>query len=67
MREGLKLGAGAGFEPAVLRGSEGQKAQWDAQIVADLLRIVAAWPTLRPELKAAIRAIIDAAKGVPPL
>ena len=57
------MGAGVGFEPTVLRGKEGQKAQWDAQNVADLLQLVRAWPTLRPELKAAIRAIVGAGEG----
>src|ERR1019366_4236992 len=46
----FKLGAGGGFEPAVLRGSGGQKAQWDAQKLAELLRVVEAWPNLRHEL-----------------
>jgi hypothetical protein len=59
----LKLGAGVGFEPTDLRGKGGVKAQWDAQNIADLLQIVSAWPSLRPELKAAIRAIIGAKQG----
>jgi hypothetical protein len=61
----LKLGAGAGFEPAILQGSEVPKAQWDAQKVAQLLRVVEAWPKIRRELRVAINAIVDAAKGEP--
>jgi len=57
------LGAGAGFEPAILRASEGQKAQWEAQNVVELLRVVRAWPNLRPKLKATISAIVGAGNG----
>jgi hypothetical protein len=57
------LGAELGFEPSVSRGEESKKAQWDAQNVAKLLKVVGAWPTLRPELQAAVVAIIESAKG----
>lgn len=55
------MGAGVGFEPTDLRGNAVQKAQWDAQIAVELLRVVEAWPTIRPELRAAIKAIVEAA------
>ena len=57
------MGAGAGFEPAALRGKGGANAHWDAQKVSELALVVEGWGELSPELRVAILAIVASAKG----
>jgi len=73
------LGAGAGFEPAEAeaQGAVNQRgcsikaggcAQLSAQVLDaylhDLASVAAAWPKLKPELRAAILAIVASADDI---
>jgi hypothetical protein len=75
--EGLKLGAGAGFEPAqsllqalvlaaTCKTGQDDEAQLGAQSTGELQTLLEAWPRLPTEMRAAVLTIVRAAASAPP-